>query len=325
MTTNKIKIGVLGCANIAKRSVIPAIKELKQTFELAAIASRSINKAKDFADIFDCEPICGYQNLIDRKDISALYIPLPTGLHKEWIMKALNSGKHVYAEKSIAFNYKDASEMVNIARLNDLALMEGYMFIYHTQHKLTLDIINSGEIGEIRSFRSSFGFPPLRNDNFRYEKDLGGGVVFDAAGYPLRAVHLFLGSDLKVTGSSLKYSQTTNTAIYGNAFLQNKDGASAQISFGFDNFYQCNYEIWGSIGKLTATRAFTPKPDEQPEFILENKDEKRKILAPADNHFKRALEEFSYTIHNTRLKEKHYTDILRQSLALDTIIKLSNK
>lgn len=325
MTINKIKIGILGCANIAKKSVIPAIKDLEQSFELVAIASRTLNKAKEFADTFECEPICGYQNLVDRKDITALYIPLPTGLHKEWIIKALNAGKHVYAEKSMAFNYEDASEMVNLARLKNLALMEGYMFIYHAQHQFTLDIINSGEIGEIRTFRSSFGFPPLENGNFRYEKDLGGGVVFDAAGYPLRASHFILGSDLIVTSSSLNCSPTTNTVIYGNAFLKNENGTSAQISFGFDNFYQCNYEIWGSLGKLTANRAFTPKPEEQPQIIIENKDGKRIILAPSDDHFKNALQEFACTINGIKSKENHYSDILGQSISLDALIKLAKK
>lgn len=265
----------------------------------------------------------GYQNLIDRKDISALYIPLPTGLHKEWILKALQAGKHVYAEKSIAFNYNDASEMINLARTNNLVLQEGYMFIYHAQHKIALELIKNGEIGQIRSFKSLFGFPPLDKSNFRYVNELGGGVVFDAAGYPLRVAHLILGPDLVVTSSSLQYSPLTNSALFGNAFLQNKEGATAHISFGFDNFYQCNYEIWGSKGKLTATKAFTPKPDEQPEILVETKGWTRKILAPADNHFKKALLAFANSIVDVELRQTHYDAILRQSSSLDRIIQLS--
>jgi hypothetical protein len=86
--TKRIRIGVLGCANIAKRSVIPALLEIPD-FELVAVASRTISKASEFATIFGCEAIEGYDNLIDREDIDALYIPLPTGLHEEFIVKAL--------------------------------------------------------------------------------------------------------------------------------------------------------------------------------------------------------------------------------------------
>jgi len=325
MAPEKIRIGILGCANIAKRSVIPALTELDKIYELVGIASRTNDKADEFANSFNCEPIYGYQNLIDRQDISAIYIPLPTGLHKEWIIKSLNSGKHVYAEKSIAFNVKDASEMIKLAKQKHLTLMEGYMFIFHAQHKFILDIINKREIGEIRSFRSSFGFPPMDNDNFRYKKDLGGGVVFDAAGYPLRATHLILGNDLQVTSASLCYSKKTNTELYGNAFLQNQAGVSAHISFGFDNFYQCNYEIWGSTGKLVATKAFTPKPNEKPEIIIENLNGKRIISAPSDNHFKKAFQAFAKSIKDSVLRENLYMDILRQSLSIERIFQLSKR
>jgi len=324
MTDDKIKIGVLGCAHIAKRSMIPAIKELTDTFELVAIASRTQEKAAAFADLFNCEAIGGYQNLIDRKDIDALYVPLPTGLHKEWILKALQAGKHVYAEKSIAFNETEAAEMVNLARKNNLALQEGYMFIYHDQYTIALDLLKKGEIGEIRSFSSWFGFPPLDKDNFRYNQELGGGVVFDAAGYPLRAAHLILGPDLVVTSANLQYSPLSHTALYGNAFLQNKEGATAHLSFGFDNFYQCNYTIWGSKGKLTATKAFTPKVEEQPAIILETAGGIRKILAPADNHFKKALLAFADSITDIAVRETQYDAIIRQSASLDKIIELSN-
>ena len=111
--SDKIKIGVLGCASIAKRSVIPAIKNLSCKFELVAVASRSIDKAEVFASDFNCEAIEGYNNIINLNKIDALYIPLPTGLHKEWVNKALLAGKHVYTEKSIALNLADAEEMVD--------------------------------------------------------------------------------------------------------------------------------------------------------------------------------------------------------------------
>lgn len=100
----KIRIGVMGCADIAQRLVIPAIQQLGEKFKLVGVASRTADKARSFADRFACESIEGYNTLVLRDDIDAVYIPLPTGLHKEWIIKALEHGKHVYAEKSIAMN-----------------------------------------------------------------------------------------------------------------------------------------------------------------------------------------------------------------------------
>lgn len=319
----RIRIGVLGCAKIAQHSVIPAIKSLTSRFDLVAVASRSISKAESFAKAFNCEAIEGYDRMIDSNKIDALYIPLPTGLHQVWINKALAAGKHVYAEKSIASDFNDAAVMVDHARQKNLTLMEGFMFQYHSQHKIVFDLIRNGEIGELRFFSSSFGFPPLADGNFRYDDSLGGGALMDAAGYPVRATHFILGNDLEVKGATLFIDPELKTNIYGSAFLSNSKGLGAAISFGFDNFYQCRYEIWGEKGKIIADRAFTPKSDYKPRIIIEKPGGIKIIEAEPDNHFVKAFDEFYNVIMNFSDKNKHYTDILLQSRTLEDIKKLS--
>lgn len=321
----KIKIGVLGCANIAKRSMIPAILELKEKFELVAIASRTEEKAKEYADLFNCEPIVGYNNLIKREDIKSVYIPLPTGLHKKWIIKALKENKHVYAEKSMAMTFQDAEEMIKLAKSKNLALMEGYMFQYHTQHQKVIEIIKNGTIGEIRHFKASFGFPPFSDSsNFRYNNLLGGGALKDAAGYVVRSASFLLNIPLKVQGASVYYDPITKTSLYGSAYLTGYNGIGASLSFGFDNFYQCNYEIWGSKGKLTANKAFTPKQNERTTLLLETSDGSKEIVCEPNNHFIGAMNEF-YSICNYGDKNKHYNEIIFQSYALDAIEKISKE
>ena len=316
---NKIcKIGVMGCANIAIRSIIPAIEELKDNYSLVAVSSRDKDKALSCADRFKCEAIVGYDELLNRDDIDAIYIPLPTGLHLEWIIKTITAGKHVYAEKSIAKSHEDAIEMVNLAKEKNIVLMEGYMFQYHSQHSITLELINNGEIGEIRNFRSSFGFPPLEKNNFRYNDKIGGGALLDAAGYPVRATYFILGDSFKVAGANLFFDKNRGTNIFGNAILNGENGVSSQIAFGFDNYYQCNYELWGSKGKITAERAFTPQPDFNPTIVLENKKGTNRLVADCDNHFRNAFTEFYNAIYSDK-KEKFYKEILQQSRALSDI------
>ena len=320
---DSIKIGVLGCANIAQRSVIPAIKSLHEEFELVAVASRTLAKANEFANEFNCSAVEGYENLINSELVDALYIPLPTGLHKEWVNKALLAGKHVYAEKSIASNLLDAEEMVLNAEEMNLALMEGFMFQYHQQHQVVKDLINHGEIGSIRYFTSSFGFPPLGDDNFRYDEEIGGGALLDAAAYPARAVHFLLGTDFKVNGASVYYDPDLNTSIYGSAFLSDSKGIGAAISFGFDNFYQCSYEIWGEKGKISTDRAFTPRFDFSPTISIMKPEGTHTIKVDPENHFIKAFEEFYQTINNSVKRGKHFSEILIQSKTLEQIKRLS--
>jgi len=312
----KIKIGVLGCASIAERSVIPAILSIP-VFELIAVSSRSAEKANKFAQQFNCEAVVGYQNLLNRKDIDVIYIPLPTGLHEEWVLKTLAAGKHILIEKSVASNYVSAKKMVEMARKKGLLLMENFMFLHHQQHQLVKQLIKDGKIGEIRSFRSSFGFPPLSAANFRYQKELGGGALLDAGAYTVRACQFFLGNELKVEAATLNYLNF-EVDIFGGAFLKSANGMFAEIAFGFDNFYQCNYEIWGSKGKITASRAFTPKVDFSPTITLEQDSEVFDYKVEVDNHFVNILNELIRCLAENDF-ENNYQEILNQSSLLQEL------
>ena len=320
----KIKIGVMGCANIAKKSFIPSILKLDKYFELAAVASRDKHKANLFANEFACKPLYSYEDLINFKDLDAIYIPLPTGLHAEWVNKCLESKIHVYAEKSIAMNSSESSLMIKNAKKNSVALMEGYMFQYHSQHKYIKDLIASKLIGSPRFINSSFGFPEFKEANFRYDNEIGGGVVMDAAGYPLRAIHDFFGKSMSVKSSTLSFSKKYNTSMWGSAFLSNDSGLGAAISFGFDNYYQCRYEIWGSLGKIIVNKAFTPGEDFEPLIIIEKDNQSEVMTLEADNHFVKSLKEFHKIIINKPMRDKHFEEIALQSCSLDLIKELSN-
>tara|TARA_B100000809_G_C15122322_1_gene524796 strand:- start:1900 stop:2859 length:960 start_codon:yes stop_codon:yes gene_type:complete len=318
---SNLRIGVLGCANIARRSVIPAIKSIAE-YDLIAISSRTKEKATEFATEFNCEAVEGYQNLLDRKDIDVIYMPLPTGLHEEWVMKALKAGKHILIEKSLAMDYASAKRMVDMARKKGLLIMENFMFLYHKQHQFVKDLIDKGEIGEIRCFRSSFGFPPLAGDNFRYNLALGGGSLMDAAAYTVRAAQMFLGDDIWVEGATLN-NMNTEVDLFGGAYLKSKTGMFAEVAFGFDNFYQCNYEIWGSKGKIIAQRAFTPGEKFTPTITVEKQGESLEHKADAENHFVNILNEFKRCVLKNEVEPK-YEEILNQSRLLQELKDKAN-
>jgi dTDP-3,4-didehydro-2,6-dideoxy-alpha-D-glucose 3-reductase len=323
MAQQRIRIGILGCAKIARRSVAPALHKLADRFELRAVASRSDAKAQGFAAEFGCEAVCGYAALLAREDIDAIYLPLPTGLHRQWIGQAIAAGKHVYAEKSFAASLDETQALVDAARRQGVALLEGYMFLYHRQQAVVAECLRSGAIGALRHFHGSFGFPPLPADDFRYDEDVGGGVLMDAAGYPLRAAHLLLGEGLSVRGASIRRDARTGTSLWGSALLADDNGLGASIAFGFDNFYQCRYELWGATGKLVAERAYTPGPAFSPRLVLETAGDRREILVEPDDHFVGALRAFAQAIGEPGRRAAHYREILVQSRSLQAIRDLA--
>ena len=314
----KLRIGVMGCANIAQRSVIPAIISLPGHFLLSAVSSRTNEKAQSCADHFNTKPIVGYENLLDRSDIDAIYMPLPTGLHEEWVMKTLEAGKHIIVEKSLAIDFKSAIKMIELAKQKNLLIMENFMYKYHAQHKAVWEQLRNNSLGTIKLYRSQFGFPPLSTDNFRYDKSLGGGALLDAAAYTISSSLWFLGNDQEVISSALYFDKKKNIDIYGNASILNKEGVVSQLSFGFDNYYRCNYEFWGSKGILTAPKAFTPKPDENTKIVFESKGDVITNEIKPDNHFTNMLQMFHQGVINGDHRG-HYDDILAQSKIISAV------
>ena len=319
----KIRIGILGCADIAKRLVVPNMIASKK-YEIIAFASRTMLKAKEYSEIFGGLPIEGYENLINRNDIDAVYIPLPTGMHYEWITKSLLAGKHVFAEKSIASTFKEVEEIIEIARKRKLCVFENFMFPYHSQFEFINKKLNEGIIGEIKLLRSSFGFPKFDvENNIRYSKALGGGAVIDAGAYTLMAAQFILGKNQKVIAATSN-SNDFEVDFHGTIVLESESKIVSQLAFGFDNFYQNNIELWGTKGKLIVDRAFTAGPGYSPKIIIENQNEKREYVLPPDNHFIKILNLFheSIRIDNFYLQ---YDQIISQSRLLNEVRKASAK
>lgn len=279
-----VRIGVMGCADIAWRHVLPAIQGIPE-YEIRAVASRTLPKARRFTDCFGGIPLEGYESLVNRDDVDAVYVPLPTGLHPVWVTKLLAAGKHVMVEKSLATDFTTAAGLIALAEQNQRVLMEHFQFLHHSQTEFVREKLQSGIIGDIRIVRASFGFPPLPRENFRYIASLGGGALLDAGAYTLRASQEWLGPELRVLGAYMNKSDATDVDLHGAALLAAPNGAVAQIAWGFDHFYQCTVELWGQKGRILQTRAFTAPPGFNPTVFVDLQGKKTEYLLSTDNHF----------------------------------------
>jgi len=319
-----IRIGILGCANVAQKHIIPNILALPE-YSLIAISSRDKAKATHFGSLYNCCAEASYESLIRRSDVDAIYIPLPVGLHHYWTKRSLNSGKHVLVEKSFTHDPKTAGELIKLAAQKKLVIMENFMFLYHSQQDYVKRQVDGGLIGNIRCFRSSFGFPPLTRDNIRYKQELGGGALLDAGTYTIRVSQLFLGRNLNVAAATLFIDPQLGVDIFGGAFLTNDSGLFSEIAFGFDNFYQCGYEIWGSLGKITVERAFTAGPNFSPKIVIEHQGKKNVVQLPADNHAQGMLREFSQATKNQNKRINFYDEIMDQAKIIHDVRTQANR
>ena len=155
-----IRWGILGCANIAKKN-IRAIK-LSQRAQLVAIASRDISKAMAFASDNKCAEsiqIYGdYESLLADKSVNAVYIPLPTTLHVQWVVKAAEAKKHILLEKPVAVCESDYLIMLEACEANCVMLLDGVMFMHHQRLASLGKFLQDPFLGVVTRVNSSFSF-----------------------------------------------------------------------------------------------------------------------------------------------------------------------
>ncbi|MGW0784341.1 Gfo/Idh/MocA family protein [Streptomyces sp. NPDC002913] len=286
-----LRIGVIGCAGIAWRRMLPALVR-NPDVDVTAIASRSGDKARLFTERFGGAPVTGYDELLARDDVDAVYVPLPALLHAEWIERALLAGKHVLSEKPLAATRAEAAALVALAESRGLVLLESFMFLCHSQHARIRALVADGVIGELRTLTAEFGFPAKGVDDIRYRPDVGGGALTDIGVYPVRTALLHLGDELEVLGATLHVDHALGVDLGGSALVVNPSGVSGHLTWGMEHGYRSAYVLWGSAGRISASWAYTPPPTHGAVIRIERQDHVEEITLPAEDQFERVTEAF---------------------------------
>lgn len=313
-----VRIGLLGCADIALRRTLPALRA-EEGVELVAVASRDAAKAARVAAAYGADAVTDYDALLARPDLDALYIPLPTGLHSHWAARAIAAGLHVLSEKPLCTGHAEAAELVAAARSRGVVLMENLTFPRHPVHQRVRELVDEGRIGEVRVLHAEFAFPPLPATDFRYERGLGGGALFDAGVYPLRAARLFLGDDLTVVGATLDHGADHDVDVSGGVLLSAPGGRTAHVAFGFQHAYRCSYTLWGSRGRITVDRAFTPPPDHAPLIRLDLPGGSEEFAGPVGDQFRATLAAFARALRDPEAAGRLADEVLAQASLVDRV------
>lgn len=318
MNKDLIRIGILGCSDIASRKFIPAIKGSKNAI-LAGVSSRSSEKGGCWSKNLGVNSYT-YEDLLKSKDIDMVYISLPNIFHKEWSIKAAENGKHILCEKPLSINVPSIEEIVTSARKNNKYLFEGFMYLYHPQHSKVKNILKQGEIGEVVIFRSSFGFNLQDPSNFRLKKELGGGAFLDVAGYPVSALRFFFDSE-PVKSNGFKKNRSDGLDVSGAFSVLMENGVVGEISYGFNQCYECFYQIIGTKGSIFLNRCYTTPETMENTITIKIGSNEKTLTIPRANHFILMLDNFCEKIINSASREGTYLDITKQAKAMELVRK----
>lgn len=322
LLTRPLRLGVVGCAGIAWRRMLPAVAA-NPDVTLVAVASRDAAKARVFTDRFGGEPVAGYDRLLARDDLDAVYVPLPALLHAEWIERALRAGKHVLSEKPLAATYEDAAALVALAEARGLVLLESFMFLCHPQHARVRELVADGVIGELRTLTAEFASPSKSFDDIRWRPDIGGGALTDIGVYPVRTALLHLGPEVEVVGAVLDVDHGRGVDTAGAALVTGPDGTTGQLSWGMRHSYRSRYALWGSAGRISVQWAYTPPPTHQPVIRIEQQSRVEELTLPADDQFARVVAAFVARVRHGEPSGLEGESVLRQAQLVDRVRELA--
>ncbi len=193
--SKKITWGILSTANIGVNHVIPAIQSAPNC-NVAAIASRDADRARAVADSLGIAKAYGsYEELLADPSIEAIYNPLPNHLHVPWSIKAMEAGKHVLCEKPIALTSLEAEQLLEVRERTGKLVAEAFMVRFHPQWLRAREIVQSGQIGEVKAIQTFFSYFNADPKNVRNMATIGGGGLYDIGCYAITTARFIFASE----------------------------------------------------------------------------------------------------------------------------------
>lgn len=317
----KVRWGILGCAGIAERALIPAVRA-SATGTLAAIASRDFDKARAWASRFGiARAHRDYAALLKDGEIDAVYIPLANHLHAPWTLRALAAGKHVLCEKPIALDAREAETMAEAAERAGRLLMEAFMYRFHPQVERAAALIRAGEIGDVRFVRSAFTFPYDGDPaNYRWTPRFGGGALLDVGCYPLSAARLVFGREPVSVFARGRFHPRRRIDMSSAVLLEFAGGGFAQCDASFEAQFQSRLEIAGSLGRIELPRAFSQKAQDVKVRVIKG-DAETVLPVAAASAFGRMVDHFGNAVISGRPPRYGPGDAVLNMRAIDAVFR----
>lgn len=283
---NNMKWAILGPGTIAA-DFAKAIVEVNGG--LYAVGSRNLEKAKKFASNYKVEKVYGdYEEMLQDEEIDIVYISTPHCNHYEYIMKSLESNKHVLCEKAITVNGDQLKKINDLAQAKNLVVAEA-MTIYHMPlYKKLRELIEGGKLGKIKMIQVSFGSLKEYNVNNRFfSQDLAGGALLDIGTYALSFTRYFLSSQPEEVLTTVKKFETGVDEQSG-IILKNSNDEMAVVSLTMRAKQPKRGVVAGELGYITvenfprADKATITYPDGKIEVIEAGDTEKALVYEVED-------------------------------------------
>ena len=227
---DKLGVALIGLGYYSTDLLAPALQKTKHCY-LAGIVTGTPSKAETWKSKYNIpdKNIYNYQTfdkIADNPDIDVVYIVLPPSMHKEYVIRGANAGKHVWCEKPMAITAADCQEMIDACKKNKQSLAIGYRLHHEPNTQAYRKIINQQLLGKVKSVKCGAGYYDSRTNHWKQNKAMGGGVLYDMGVYSIQGARL--GTGMEPIAVLEAKTSTTRPDVYKNGL---DETAVAKLEF----------------------------------------------------------------------------------------------
>jgi len=248
----KLKWGVAGCGRFTEHTFIPTMKFLRKS-TVQSFFSHNLKRAKELAELSGAS---GYFDNYDeflKSDIDCVFIASVNANHYEQVIKAAEARKNILCEKPLAIDSKQAEEMVEAYKRNNVILAVNYVYRMHPHIIKLKELIKNQKIGKLVSINASFNadFPP--SNNFRFNKKLsGGGALRDIGTHLIDLLRYIGGEIIEINGYMDNIIYNYDVEDFVSALVKFENGGYGSFNASFNTKKAFNrIEILGSTGAIS--------------------------------------------------------------------------
>ncbi|MBD0288947.1 MAG: Gfo/Idh/MocA family oxidoreductase [Flavisolibacter sp.] len=239
---DKLGVALVGLGYYSTDLLAPALQQTKNCY-LAGIVTGTPAKAEAWKKKYNIpdKNIYNYQSfdqIANNPDIDVVYVVLPPSMHREYVIRAANAGKHVWCEKPMALTAQECQDMIDACRKNKKLLAIGYRLQHEPNTQAYRRIVNQKSLGKVQKVSCGAGYRENRTDHWKQKKEMGGGVLYDMGVYSIQGARMGTGMEPIAVVSA--QTSTTRPQIYKNgldettvATLEFPGGVMADIKTSF--------------------------------------------------------------------------------------------
>ena len=247
-----LRIGVIGCGWFAQAVHLPILRRLPEV-ELVALAEPDPDRRQEAGRCVQAALVyADYRDLLKMRDLDAVIVTVPTALHAEVAIAAMQLGKHVYLEKPIAMSLDEADKIMKAWKEAEVVGMVGFNYRFNALHQAARMQLQARRIGPLVGVRSVFSTPLRSLPAWKQTRLNGGGVLLDLASHHIDLIRFLFQQDVRMVFADIESRSTEHDTA--TLHLRLADGLRVQSYFSLCAVDEDRFEIYGQAGKLTVDR-----------------------------------------------------------------------